>query len=247
MKVYKKLTYVSAGITVVSAIICIWLHYTYIGREAEFWINVNLALFGSATLTLLTSLLTYYHERRKTLENFQYHTDQILARINIYQESMMLEEKIKFFLDYHDIDKIMWDSDYGNMDFFFECINHNRRYIYQNIYMPIIEFGKAVNNHVWHFRGYLNGNGKNECVMQQFVTELEEFIIKKTEFDMPVGWDEKGVPTAFCKFTDVEPRLVLNVKEHLVGHHYDIMYGKRRVAKKYKKEMKVEQAQNGAL
>lgn len=34
-----------------------------------------------------------------------------------YQDSKSLEEKMKFYLDYYDIDKSAWDADYGNMDF----------------------------------------------------------------------------------------------------------------------------------
>lgn len=244
MKVYKRLTYVSVVITVVSAAICLWLHYTCTGTEAEFWINVNLALFGSATLTLLTSLLTFFHERQKTLENFLYHTDQILSWINRYQEQMTLEEKLKFFLTYHDMDKTMWDSDFGNIDFFFERVTHDKAYIYQKIYKPILEFGSAVDKHVWHFRWHLDGSGINERVMQRFAAELEKFLIEKTEHDMPTAWDENGLPTAFCKCTDVEPKLVLNVKTHLTGRYYEIMYGKLKVAKLAKMEVQDGETKN---
>lgn len=245
MKVYKRLTYVTMVITMFSVFICLWLHYTHTGTEIEFWINVCLALFGSAALTLLTSLLTYFHERQKTLENFFYHTQQIISQINRYKEEMTLEEKLKYFLAYHDMDKTMWNSDFGNMDFFLERLVHSREYIYTNICTPIIAFGNAVDNHLWHFRWHLDGSGKNEHVMQQFVDELEKFIIEKIQFDIPTEWDENNVPTSFCKYTDVKPKLVLDVKKHLAGRYYEIMYGKIKVAKRHKMEEQNGQAENG--
>lgn len=244
MKLYKRLTYIAVIIMVTSGAICLWLHYTHTGTETEFWINVNLSLFGSATLTLLTVLLTYFHERRKTLENFMFHTSQILSWLHKYQGTMRMEEKLKFFLDYQDMDKMMWDSDFRNIDFFFECVTHNRAYIHQNIYAPIFEFGKAVNNYEWYFRWHLDGSAKNEYMMQKFVAELERFLIEKTECDMPTGWDEMGVPTAFFKCTGTQPNLVSNVTKHLAGRYYEIMYGKNRAAKLHRMEGQNEQTEN---
>ncbi len=87
--------------------------------------------FGSALLSALTSLITYFHEQRSTLDGFMYHCKYILHALNKYQDSMSLEEKMKFYLEYHDLDKSMWDADYGNMDFFAEKITGNRKYIYE--------------------------------------------------------------------------------------------------------------------
>ena len=46
---------------------------------------------------------------------------------------MSLEDKMKFYLDYYDLDKSVWDADYGNMDFFAEKTTENiymKRYIF---------------------------------------------------------------------------------------------------------------------
>ena len=72
MRPYKKLTIVCAIISLFSLALCLVLHYWMACEEAEFWINVCLALFGSAILTMLNSLVFYFHEKRTTLENFMY-------------------------------------------------------------------------------------------------------------------------------------------------------------------------------
>ena len=110
------------------------MHYFLPCTETDFWINVCLGIFGSAFLTILTSIMSYNHEKEKTLERFLYHTRQILTVANKYQEHMTLEEKIRFFLEYSEFDKIAWDADFGNMSFFSEKITHNQKYIYCSIY-----------------------------------------------------------------------------------------------------------------
>lgn len=68
-----------------------------------------------------------------------------------------------------------------NMDFFAEKITGNRKYIYEKIYLPILKFNQAVNNHVWHFRWYFDGSGKNEPVMEMFVEQLEQHLLYRNE------------------------------------------------------------------
>ena len=75
--------------------------------------------------------------------------------------------------------------DIGNMDFFFENKTHDFQYIYTAIYKPILDFNRAVENHVWHFRWYLDGTGKNDTVMEKFLLELQEYLLEKNEQDIP--------------------------------------------------------------
>ena len=189
MQPYKRLTLICGSISFLSLLICLFLHY-FVGDELDFWINICLAVFGSALLSALTSLITYFHEKRSTLENFVYHCKNLLHVLNKYQDSMSLEEKMKFYLAYHDLDKSAWDADYGNMDFFAEKITRERKYIYEKIYRPILRFNQAVNNHVWHFRWYFDGSGKNETVMEMFVEQLEWYLLYRDEKSIP---DRKSV------------------------------------------------------
>lgn len=245
MKVYKKMTIVTVAIAMLSLAAAMIMHYFIPCAETDFWINVCLGIFGSAFLTMLTSVMSYQHEKVKTLENFLYHTRQILSVANKYQEHMTLDEKIRFFLEYREFDKIAWDADFGNLDFFFEKITHNRKYIYYTIYKPILDFNSAVSNHVWHFRGHLDGSGKNDVVMQRFVDELQDYLLKITEQDIPTEYDENENPVSFCHYRTTEPKLVFNVKRELGGRYYDIMYGKRKAAKLDKKLKKQEAQTNG--
>ena len=133
MRAYKRMAKFSILIAIISLLIAILLNFCFAIDKTGFWINVCLGLFGSATLTILTSVVSYFHEKRQTLENFVYHTRQILSYLNKYQESMSLEQKLKFYLDYHDLDKSAWDMDIGNMDFFSENKTHDFQYIYLSL------------------------------------------------------------------------------------------------------------------
>ena len=99
LKIYKKLTFVAMIIAAASLATAMIMHYFLPCTETDFWINVCLGIFGSAFLTILTSIMSYNHEKEKTLERFLYHTRQILTVANKYQEHMTLEEKIRFFLE----------------------------------------------------------------------------------------------------------------------------------------------------
>lgn len=229
MRPYKRLTIICGMISFFSLAICLFLHYFVICDESDFWINVCLAIFGSALLSALTSLVTYFNEKRSTLEGFMYHCKYILHALNKYQDSMSLEEKMKFYLEYHNLDKSVWDADYGNMDFFAEKITGNRKYIYEKIYLPILKFNQAVNNHVWHFRWYFDGSGKNEPVMEMFVEQLEQHLLYRNEKSIPTDYDETGKPIAFCEVAMLESKLVREISQELDGKYYRIMYGKRRM------------------
>lgn len=227
MRAYKRMAKFSILIAIISLLIAIFLNFCFAIDKTGFWMNVCLGLFGSATLTILTSIVSYFHEKRQTLENFVYHTRQILSYLNKYQESMSLEQKLKFYLDYHDLDKSAWDMDIGNMDFFFENKTHDFQYIYTAIYKPILDFNRAVENHVWHFRWYLDGTGKNDTVMEKFLLELQEYLLEKNEQDIPTEYDENGNIVSTCHHSMVKPKLVLNIRKELNGRYYEIMYGKK--------------------
>lgn len=242
MKVYKKLTFISVLIAILMFLVATFLHYYFPCGETEFWINVCLGIFGSAFLTALTAILSYWNEKIKTLENFAYHTLQLLNMANKYQEHMTLEEKIRLFLDYSEFNKIAWDADFGNIDFFFERVTQNRQYIYNSIYKPILDFNRAVENHVWHFRWHLDGSGKNDAVMQRFVSELQDYLIVIDEQDIPKEYDENGNVTSFFHQKTSRPKLVSDVHKELVGHYYEVMYGRK--AKNAQDEVKIWEDNN---
>lgn len=234
MRVYKKITLVAGMVTLATFAGCIILHYGFTeNREISFWLNIVLAVFGSALLTAITSWITYFYEKRQTIESFVYSTRRILKAINHYQKSMSLDEKIEFFLSYSDEPKDDWDMQIGNMDFFFEIFHHNRRYIYNKIYMPILTFNQAVGKHVWHFRWHLDGSGKNDTVMESFVKELEDMLITESSVKVPAEWADDRTPIRYTQITTTRPKLVDEVQKELNGKYFDCMYGKKA---KYREE-----------
>lgn len=231
MKAYKQTIIIVCIITLVTFMASIILYYFCNFNGVYFWVDVSLGIFGGALLTTLTAMISYFHERRKTLENFAYHTRQILSYLSKYQEDMALEDKLKFFLDYIVMDKSAWDSDYGNMDFLLEKLTKARKYIYNSIYQPILQFNQAVSCYSFNFRYYLNKSRYNSAAMEVFVSKLEEYLIRRTAKNVPKGYDNAGKPKEFCKIVFLEPKLVLEIQEQLNGRYFEIMYGKRNSSK----------------
>lgn len=228
MRPYKRLAIICVIFAVISLGIAMLLNFAFSGLNLDFWVNIFLGIFGSAVLTLLNSIVFYQYERRKTLENFTYQTQQILKKLNEYRGDMPLNQKINFFLEYNDLDKTVWDTDFGEMDFFFECLHGHQKYIYEKIYRPILEFNKSVVNHIWQFRLHLDGTGTNERAMQSFVSELEEILIQKTEQKVPVKYDDKGNVTGTVLYITSCPRLCDQIVTELSGRYSDIMYSKKK-------------------
>ena len=100
MKVYKISVYITMGLTILSALAALITHYRINSSEGDFWSNVALAIFGSAFLTLITSLIGYFVERRRILQDFSSRTKIILKQLNKYQVDWPVEKKIDFFLSY---------------------------------------------------------------------------------------------------------------------------------------------------
>lgn len=234
MRVYKKITNITITISIVSFIIAFVLKFFNSCIDTEFWVDVCLGIFSGAILTALTSIISYHHEKRKVLEGFFYHTRQILQCLGKYQENMSLEQKLYFYLNYYELNKSAWDIDFGEMDFFFELIHKNREYIYDYIYKPILDFNSAILNHVWHFRWHLDGTGKNDIVMEKFLSELQDYLLVKTEEDVPTEFNDNGVPVSFCRCTSTTPKLVSNIEKELAGNYYKILCGKRQKIKNKK-------------
>lgn len=234
MRAYKISIKITILISALSLSGAIFLHYNTKCANADFWVNVCLGIFGSAFLTLITSIISYKIERRKTLESFVYNTRHILSYMNKYQDSMSLEQKIHFFIDYAELDKSEWDKDFGNIDFFFDRFTNNRKYIYEHIYSPVLKFNRAVASHMWHFRWHLDGTGKNDAIMQKFVADLQEYLLEKCESDIPTEYDEKGNIVSSCHSLSVQPKLEHNIRKELNGRYYEIMYGKKFAQKQRK-------------
>ncbi|MDU8689943.1 hypothetical protein RX411_01365 [Faecalibacterium prausnitzii] len=227
MRVNRKLIIISTIITVLSFISAFWLNFYCVSSSKDFWVNVLIGILGGAALTIVTSTVSYNHERQICLEKFSYDTRQLLSFLNKYQENMTVDQKIQFYLEYADLDKTSWDMDYGSFDFVFEKICGSRKYIYYSIYKPILDFNVAVSNHVWQFRWYLDGSGKNERVINDFLNELQNYLIEKETQELPTQIDERGKVISTCKYSYTKPKLTANINQELSGRYYDLMYGRK--------------------
>ena len=216
MITYKYAIYITCAITLISFCIAFTLDFYYKDLYS-FWCNLLLGIFGSSFLTLLTSIIGYRVERRRTFEGFSYATKAILHDLNKYQYSWSLEEKVDFFLNYTDISKIDWDRYYGDFDFFtgFSRKDNNRCYIYTQIYYPIMQVNNAIRNHMLHFRYYKNGLGKNNAAIEGFIHKIEPLFIEATHTEADIAT------------TSIRNKLVEDISFELNNNYYKLMYGKR--------------------
>lgn len=220
MRVYKNAIIITFFITAISFLVAFYLNF--FTSFDPFWCNTLLGIFGSGLLTLITSIISYRIERRKTFEGFSYCTKIILHDLNKYQSSWNLEKKIDFFLEYHDVNHIDWDRYFGDFCFLFDFKRKHRKYIYAKIYEPILAVNQAINNHLWHFRWHKDGSGKNEKVMQIFVKEIESLIIQTITETYPNGNDIQNITV-----TSTKNKLVSDIQQELNGEYYRLMYGNK--------------------
>ena len=94
--------------------------------------------------------------------------------------------------------------------------------IYEQIYTPILRVNQAINNHVWHFRYYKDGSGKNDKVLGKFIEEIEALFIETTISE--IDTNEKGDPVTM---TSTKNKIVHTIQEELNEKYYQLMYGKK--------------------
>ena len=236
MKVYKISVYITMGLTILSALATLITHYRINSSEGDFWSNVALAIFGSAFLTLITSWIGYFVERRRILQDFSSRTKIILKQLNKYQVDWPVEKKIDFFLSYAENDMIAWDSELRNMDFLFDKKRNKFHYVYYKIYKPIMDVNRSVNEHVLNFQLHKDKSGKNDEMMRIFIEEIECLFINKVDCQIPKDIDKDGEPIDFMMASSCGNEVVEKVFAELNGKYYELMYGKRKIKKMEKKE-----------
>lgn len=217
MRAYAICSRVTAILTVSSFIVTIILHYLCKGIEFEFWSNIVLAIFGSSILAFITSAIGYFSEKRNALEGFWSSTMTLLHYINKYELNWDLEKKIDFYLNYIDIDKSLWDLNFGTIYFLIDFGRTDQNYIYEYIYSPINKFNQEVQNHEFHFRWHKDGSGKNDRVMKAFVSELENMFMEKI-----------SVQHSFITVL-IQNKLVKSILKELHGKYYYMIYHKNHI------------------
>jgi len=223
MKNYVIATRVTAILSLISFSIAVIIQYFCCGvAEAEFWCNVCLGVFGSSLLTFITSIIGYFADKRKAMESFLYSTYSLLHIIKQYDINWSLENKIDFYLNYLDIDKSIWDSQFGAIYFMFDYKDKNFKYIFNNIYKPVLDFNQAISEHEYHFRWHKSGSSSNTAVMKIFISELENLFIKRENSEYSRDSGEK------TSVVVIKNQLVNSVLSELNGRYYELMYNKRK-------------------
>ena len=145
MRNYKYATWVTLLLWIFSLIFYIIAYCV----DNEFWKNIFIALFGSAILSFITSVIAYRQQRKNTLEKFYNRTNEILHIWSKYFYLNTTEQKLDFFLEYCDFSRFEWDEAYGDMDFFFDRFRRNRKYrqfILEKIYNPSWEVSETIDH-----------------------------------------------------------------------------------------------------
>jgi len=214
MRIYRNSIIVTGILSVVSIVLAAILNF--ITAADDFWSNALLGLFGSGVLTLITSVIGYCVERRRTFEGFAYATKAILRNINRYQLNWELDTKVEFFINYHEDFGSEWDKYFGDFCFLVDKGSVTRKYIYDSIYMPIKKTTDLVGSHIWNFRWHKDGSGKNDAVIGKMVQEIEDTFMSVTT--------EKPNPESDFAITSIQNQLVSKVMDELNGHYYELMY-----------------------
>lgn len=219
MRNYAKSIYITAPLTLIALIAAVLLHYCAKGTGAEFWCNVCLGIFGSGLLTALVSCVGYAYEKKKTMEGFYFTTLQILRTLDRYDLSWSRNRKISFLLDFCDTDKFSWDAYYGDIYFLFDFSRSQSNYVYERIYLPIIQFYDGIDRNAFHLELYRDGDVNNSAVVDKKIAKIESMLISKEQRDME--WDGEKSTVTSIKYILTDP-----IHEELDGRYYDLMYGK---------------------
>lgn len=216
MSVYKKSVICTGILTVFSISLAMILNYAL---NQDFWCNVCLGIFGSSLLSCITVVIGYFAEKRIVLEGFGAETHKLLYEFNKYQREMPLDDKIECFLNIIDYDTMTWGMYLGKIDFF---DNRQRKYIYNEIYYPLLNVRKVITEHMWNFRMHKNGKVRNEAVMKTYVEEIELYILRIEKHHYRMENEQDYVTTS------VSNRIVEDVLAELNGHYLEIMNGKKK-------------------
>lgn len=232
MRIYKNSIIVTAIISIASFSTSFLLKFNFMGKEAEFWYDISMGVFSGAILTLITSIIGYRVERRRSLEGFWLYIQKILKHLSNYESTMTVNQKIDFFIDLYNQDRIELDTYLGDIHFLFDWEQKTFLYIYNSIYYPIERIYNLVALYYGDLKAYKNGFNINDGDIQSYVSKIESLIIEKTIYKVPSEIDETGRVISESICSKEHNKIVDSIADELNSRYYIIMYGKRT----YKKE-----------
>lgn len=189
--------------------------------QAQYWVNIFLAIFGSSFLALITSIIGYHTEKRKTMEAFYCTTSRLLKELMKYSADWEDLIKLDYIIKYNDVDKDQWGEQFASIYFVFRN-KENTHYIYDKIFSPLDKLNCWVSNEENQklYRIYIGGGTIPPYKLQYFIDEFEE-IVKNKKTYMKEGTRITSFDDEFCG----------TVKEELDKRYYKLMYGKSKSKK----------------
>lgn len=181
MKENSWLVYISIGLTIVVAGAGARMYWG-MNINSGFWYDSALAVLGGGVLAIITSFVTYYSLKKKTLHSFNYQTRALLKYLNQYDiENMTLDEKVDFFWGFYQLDKIEWDLLYEEIYFLWDFRNKKKDYIRDKIYLPIVKIDEQLHNDETHYRVYKRAKMKNQNVISECIKKVEDLFMVQSE------------------------------------------------------------------
>lgn len=180
MVTYKWSTIVSSFVCVFSFWISLVCNFSL--KNVDYLTNLMLGIFASSLLIVITCIIGYRVERKKTLEKFNTETLRILKEYCILDSDDSLETAMNNYIQIGKIDIFYLDTTMSEVNFFFDIgrFGHKKRAQIFGIYNYIRELQNLVVEKAFHFCLYRKamiktGNGNVE-EMQNFIDELNAFF-----------------------------------------------------------------------
>jgi hypothetical protein len=184
MRTYKWSIIISTLVCIFSFGISLVCNFGFQG--ANYWANLMLGIFTSSFLIVITAIIGYRVERKKTLEKF---CTEILRILKIYcklDSDDSLDVAMDNYIEVSKIDVFYLDTTMSEIDFLFDIgtFGHKKRTQIFEIYNYIRELQNLVVEKTFHFCLYKKtmiktGNG-NTMEMQSFIDELNAYFFVST-------------------------------------------------------------------
>ena len=223
MKINKIAIFCTGGITIIGLCGAIYMQV----HSCFFISNLFAGVFTSGLLTLLMSIIGYFVERRKTLEKFYTYATKAASNFNLFEDEGDLDRSIDSILQMNQFDYVELDNAYGDMDFIFGN-KRSRKYIFDKIYLPILNARNTVTEKCFHFKEYKKATHGNSRVMRDFISEISKILMSCTE---QKSINEYGVSMVI---KSTHNKFVEDLHRELNGEYYKITYPYR--SKKHQEE-----------
>lgn len=200
--------YATFPITIISFIVSI--------NSSGICYDIALAVFGSSLLTLILGIIGYNTERKRVLENFYLVVRKRIKFWDLYDRNEKIQSKCRYFIDYYLKDFEDLGTAYADIFFIFNRFSKKQKCIYEKIYNRCMKFSWLIEEHYWNFKWYIDGSGKNDQVIAEFINKIEDEMLNVIKSD-------SGEYS--------EPKITRELDEELSKNYYEIMYGKRKYQK----------------